>query len=300
MTVEPTPLSATNPRLTDLRRLTGRRRSRVESGRFVVEGPVVVAELLAAGASLREVFVDLGTWSAADDRSTVHTLVRNAVEAGVPVWGLESGVVASVADTDSPQGVLATAERRVVDPATVASVSGAVLVLVDVNDPGNAGTLVRAAEAAGAVGVVAAGTTTDLFGPKAVRAAAGSVVRVPIAEHGDVSEVLDALRDAGRRVIASVVAGGATPEAVDLVGPVAILVGSEAHGLAPEVVDRCDATVTIPMASSVESVNVAVAGAVMLFESARQRRHAQGEVDTGSGDGAIDANGDPVTRSDRP
>lgn len=272
MAAEPTPLSANNRRISDLRRLTGRRRSRVEAGRFVLEGPVPVGELLAAGAPLEEVFVDLDEWAAAADDSSVRAVVRAADAAGVPVWGLGAGILRSVADTESPQGVVATAPRRTGSVADVAVGDGPVLVLVDVADPGNAGTLVRAAEAAGAVGVLAVGTTTDVFGPKAVRAAAGSIVRLPVAEEPDTMTALDALRMAGRRLVATVADGGVAPESADLASSVAVLVGSEAHGLPPAVVDACDALVTIPTVAAVESVNAAIAGAVVLFEAARQRR----------------------------
>lgn len=272
MTVEPTPISANNRRISDLRRLMGRRRSRRESGRFVLEGPVPLAELLAAGAVVDEVFVDLSAWAGADDPSPLRAVVATADANGIPVWGLAEGTFRSVADTGSPQGVLAVAPRRIRPLADVAAGDGPVLVLVDVADPGNAGTLVRTAEAAGAAGVVMAGSATDAFGPKAVRAAAGSIVRLPVAEEADSSIALSALRAAGRTLVGTIADGGAAPDAVDLTGAVAILVGSEAHGLAPEVAAACDVLVTIPMAASVESVNAAVAGAVVLFDAARQRR----------------------------
>jgi TrmH family RNA methyltransferase len=272
--VEPTPLSASNPRIASLRRLSGRRKARLEAGRFVIEGPVPIAELLAAGADLDELYVDLDQWAQVDDRSPLRSVVRDADASGVPVWGLTSSVFASVSDTATPQGVLALAIRSVAPVRSVADLDGPVLVLVDISDPGNAGTLVRAAEAAGCAGVVFAGSSTDPFGPKAVRAAAGSIVRLPVSEDTGVSTVLDALRSAGRTLVATVVDGGAAPEATDLSVPVAILIGSEAHGLSSEVIAACSATITIPMQSAVESINAAVAGAVVLFEVARQRRNA--------------------------
>ena len=274
MVVEPTPLSASNPRIASLRRLSGRRKARLEAGRFVIEGPVPIAELLAAGADLDELYVDLDQWAQVDDRSPLRSVVRDADAAGVPVWGLTSSVFASVSDTATPQGVLALAIRSVVPVRLVADLDGPVLVLVDISDPGNAGTLVRAAEAAGCAGVVFAGSSTDPFGPKAVRAAAGSIVRLPVSEDAEVSTVLDELRSTGRTLVATVVDGGAAPEATDLSVPVAILIGSEAHGLASEVIAACSATITIPMQSAVESINAAMAGAVVLFEVARQRRNA--------------------------
>ena len=274
MVVEPTPLSANNPRIASLRRLTGRRKARLEAGRFVIEGTVPIGELLAAGAQIDELYVDLDQWSTVDDRSPLREVVRDAEAAGIPVWGLPSSVFASVSDTNSPQGVLASAVRSVSAISDLVALDGPLLVLIDLSDPGNAGTLVRSAEAAGCVGVIFAGSSTDAFGPKAVRAAAGSIVRLPVAESSDLGEVMAELRSSGRVLVATVVDGGALPETVDLSGSVALLIGSEAHGLPVEVVDQCSVSVTIPMKSAVESINAAVAGAVVLFECARQRRHS--------------------------
>jgi len=280
--VEPAPLSANNPRLTSLRRLSGRRRARLDAGAFVIEGPIPVAEALAAGAVIDEVYVDGEAWAASEPGSALHEAVEAAAAAGCPVWSLGPGVLARVADTVTPQGLLAVAPRRPADLAELVADPtrpGPILVLVDVADPGNAGTLVRAAEAAGASAVVFAGTSTDPFGPKAVRAAAGSVLRLPVAETSDTAAALDVLRAGGRRLVATVAIGGAAPEALDLVGPVAVLVGSEAHGLADPVVNACDDRLTIPLDPGVESLNAAVAGSVVLFEAARQRRGAGGAID---------------------
>ncbi len=282
MGVEPAPLSANNPRLITLRRLSGRRRARLDAGAFVIEGPVPVAEALAAGAAIDEVYVDGEAWASAEPGSALRDAVEAAAATGCPVWSLGPGALAKAADTVTPQGLLAVAPRRPVELADLvadASRTGPILVLVDVADPGNAGTLVRAAEAAGAAGVVFAGTSTDPFGPKAVRAAAGSVLRLPVAEAPDTVAALDLLRGGGRRLVATVATGGVAPEALDLVGPVAVLVGSEAHGLADPVVAASDEHLTIPLDPGVESLNAAVAGAVVLFEAARQRRSAGPAID---------------------
>ena len=108
MVVEPTPLSASNPRIASLRRLSGRRKARLEAGRFVIEGPVPIAELLAAGADLDELYVDLDQWAQVDDRSPLRSVVRDADAAGVPVWGLTSSVFAS-----DPQALI-TARKTIV------------------------------------------------------------------------------------------------------------------------------------------------------------------------------------------
>ena len=282
MAVEPTPLSANNPRLATLRRLTGRRKARLEAGQYVIEGPAALSDALVAGAAIDELYVDAGSWATAFARGAGDdpfiATVDRAAAAGARVWSLGSGVLTSVSDTVTPQGMLAVAPRVTVPVEAFMDAPGPVLVLVDIADPGNAGTLVRAAEASGAAGVVFAGTSTDPFGPKAVRAAAGSLLRVPVAEVTDVDAVLAVLRSHGRHLVALVVSGGAAPELLDLTAPVALLVGSEAHGLPDTVAASCDLAVTIPIESAVESLNAAVAGAVVLFEASRQRRAAAARI----------------------
>jgi TrmH family RNA methyltransferase len=148
-----------------------------------------------------------------------------------------------------------------------------VLVLCDVADPGNAGTLLRFGEAAGAAAVVVCGpAAVDVYNPKVVRAAAGSLFRVPVVVAAAAEPVLDDLARHGLARVATVIGPHPAYDDVELRGPVALVLGSEAHGLAPALLAHVDHTVTIPMHGAVESLNVAVAGAVLAFEAARQRR----------------------------
>ncbi len=156
------------------------------------------------------------------------------------------------------------------------------LVLVGVADPGNAGTLFRIAEAAGATAVVSCADAVDIWNPKCVRASAGSTFRVPHIDADDPVACVHALRAAGMRVLACAAGGGASPDDIDLRGDVAVLLGSEAHGLPDVVVAAADTVVTVPMAGRVESLNVAMTGAVLAFESARQRRITAAEAERSS------------------
>jgi len=143
---------------------------------------------------------------------------------------------------------------------------------VDVQDPGNVGAIVRVAEAAGATEVITAGASADPFGWKALRGAMGSAFRVPIARHLAVADALMLARSRGCRVAATVLDGTPIEEA-DLAGPLCVCVGAEGSGLPPAVVHSADLRVTIPMAEPVESLNVAVATAIVLYEIRRQREH---------------------------
>jgi TrmH family RNA methyltransferase len=144
---------------------------------------------------------------------------------------------------------------------------------VGVADPGNLGTLLRTAEAVGAVELVVGEGTADPWAPKVVRASAGSVWRVPL-HHGPVDAVLADLGASGVRRVGTAGAGGVAPHRLDLTGPVALVLGSEAHGLPDEVADGIDSWASLPMEGAVESLNVAVAGSVLAFEVVRQRAEA--------------------------
>lgn len=199
-----------------------------------------------------------------------------ALGAGVRARLVADGALAKVLDLRSPRAMVAVVRARAVELGSVVALAAQrrrpLLVLAAVQDPGNAGTLVRVAEATGCVGVVLSAGSVDLHNPKTVRSTAGAVFRVPVVEGVELDEVLAACADAGVPTIATVGRGGTTVEDAPLVGAMSLLIGAEAHGLDPEVVAACSHRVTVPMEGSVESLNAAVAGAVVLFDAARQRR----------------------------
>jgi RNA methyltransferase, TrmH family len=146
------------------------------------------------------------------------------------------------------------------------------VVLVDIADPGNLGTILRSAEAAGVTGVVVAGDGVDVRNSKAVRASAGALFGIPVVEARDADEAIAALRARGVCRFGAVASGGAAPHELPLATAAAVVMGNEARGLNSALVERLDGTVTIPMAGAAESLNVAMAATVLCFEAARQRR----------------------------
>jgi TrmH family RNA methyltransferase len=235
---------------------------RRSTGTFAIEGPVLVADALAAGIGVHDVYVEA---DALPD-GLADALGATGIE---PVL-VRPGGLERVLDTVTPRPVVAVATlpayglHEAVTDLTVA--------LVDVGDPGNVGTLIRTAEAAGAGAVLCCGATADPFAPKAVRASAGSAFRLPIVVEPDHTTSMRALGSGGLARV-GLAAGAAEPyDAVDLTGPVALVLGSEAHGLPDAVTSTLDRVVSIPMAGDTESLNVAAAGAIVCFEVARQRR----------------------------
>jgi TrmH family RNA methyltransferase len=235
----------------------------------VAEGTKVLAEAIAASAPIEAVFTDGDA-----PPPEVTDLLDRAAGVGARIYTLAPGVLARVASTVSPQPVLGLV-RYVDVPLQAVAGASMLLIGVDLRDPGNAGTVLRSAEAAGAGGVVCCDGSVDLFNPKAVRASAGSVFHVPVVLGGQVSEVLEQVGRWGLRRLGAVARGGRDYASVDLTGRIAFVVGNEAHGLPPEVEDGLDERITIPLAGRSESLNVGMATAVLCFEAARQRRAGQ-------------------------
>lgn len=247
-----------------LRRLTRRRSARTGEGAFVIDGPTLLAEALVCGLPLLEVIAE---------PDAPDALLAQAEAAGAVVLRASAGALAKAAGTVTPQAVATIAALPADPPLTVAQLA---LVAVDLNDPGNAGTLLRSAEAAGVDLVVFAGDSVDPYNPKCVRAAAGSLFRLPVVRAVAGDAALAELRAAGVRLLGMVARGGTVYDHVDYAVPSAVVLGSEAHGLPTGVEASLDELVTIPMSGPTESLNVGMAGTIVCFEAQRQRRARAG------------------------
>lgn len=239
-----------------------RRRSHRDSERaYLLEGTVPVREALAAGAPIRYVFV-----------STEHPEADAFAGSETEVVLASPAVLEAVSDAATPQGVVAVVEMGDVALSEVDEAVDLVLVLDQVRDPGNAGTLVRCATASGAGAVVFAKGSVDPYAPKTVRAAAGLHGRVALVRDADLGEAAAELRARGFAVVGTDAAAPRSYDGLDYAGKVAFVIGNEAWGIAAE--HRSDVTdlVGIPMPGDAESLNAGIAGAILLFEAVRQRR----------------------------
>ncbi len=260
-------LTRTSNRVRTARRLA-RRVSRAEHRLFLAEGRQAVIEALRTPGVVREVFV---AGSAHDDLVAAYpdvTWLRATDDA-----------VASLSDTVTPQGLVAVCRFLEADLASVvAARPRLVAVCVDIRDPGNTGTVIRCADAAGADAVVLAGESVDPYNPKVVRSTAGSLFHLPVVAYADAASALGALRAAGLSLLATTGAGDsdlfdlADDGEESLGGPTAWVFGNEAHGLSEEVAALADRRVAIPLLGRAESLNLATAAAVCLYTSARAQR----------------------------
>jgi RNA methyltransferase, TrmH family len=257
-------LGPQNPRIAELRRLIGRRSSR--STEIVLEGPRTVGEALAVGIVPATVVVP----ESSENDAAVRAVCRDLGD-GVEVLVVRDKAFGRLAPSVSPQPMLAIVARPVAEiPASFAT-DDLALVLADVSDPGNVGTLIRVADAVGAVCVVSIGGA-DPWAPKAVRSSAGSVLRVPVVPMPEAVDAIEALRAAGARIIGTDVREGRSHDGGVLDGPVAIILGSEPHGLDRSLAPMIDDWVRIDMPGNTESLNVAMAGTLLAYEARRSRR----------------------------
>ncbi|MBO7364594.1 MAG: RNA methyltransferase [Lachnospiraceae bacterium] len=197
----------------------------------------------------------------------------------VPDLVVTDDLFASISETETPQGILAVADAFTYTLEDILSVPDAlVLILENVQDPGNCGTMVRQAEAAGASGVVFAGACADIYNPKTLRATMGSVFRVPHVRTDSALPVLREIRKRGGRSCAAYLTGSVAYDTLPYTGMTAFLIGNEARGLTEETAENADFRIRIPMMGQVESLNAAAAATVLLFEAARQRRKIVTEI----------------------
>jgi TrmH family RNA methyltransferase len=236
----------------------------------LLEGFTLVGEGLAAG--LR--FAEAAVTPAAEETARGRELVRQLEMRRVAVRRVAASVLESLSEAETSQGLIALARRPQFDEESIHANPALVIVAAGLQNPGNVGAVLRAAEAAGATGAYFTRGSADPFSWKALRGAMGSAFRVPHVRGLTAEDALDRLRRRKVTILAAAAADGDRYDTVDLRRPVALLLGPEAGGLAAELAAQADGRITIPMAGRTESLNVAVAAGVLLFEAARQRAAA--------------------------
>ena len=204
--------------------------------------------------------------------SPADAALLDALARQCDVFTVTTAVMDAMSPVRTPAGVVAIAKQRVVTFGEVLRPQPSlVVVAIDIQDPGNVGAMIRSAEAGGATGVLLAGASADPWGWKALRAAMGSTFRLPVLRMSDTPLLVDELRRAGVSLVATVPHGGTPMHHVDLRRASALILGGEGAGLEDGVLERADEKLSIPMRPPVESLNVAVAAALLVYEARRQR-----------------------------
>ena len=237
--------------------------------RVLLDGAHLVGEALDAGLGFE---VILFAASRRAGTTEAGRLARELEQRGLPLVEADERAFDAASPVRSPSGIAAIGLRMGAEPAWLCDrPDGLVLVIADVQDPGNVGALLRSAEAGGVSGAFVTGVSANPFSWKALRGSMGSALRLPVVTGVPPDRILSEMRRAGMRTVASVARGGADPDALNWNGSIGLWIGGEGPGLSDDLVEQCDERVTIPMAPQVESLNAAVAGALLVYAARRQR-----------------------------
>jgi TrmH family RNA methyltransferase len=257
-----------NPKIAAAARLK-KRAFREKSRRFLVEGPQGIGEALEEPGRLLSIFSTEG----------LDPLLIKARRSEIDVHVVSPEVMSKLTSTVTPQGIVGVSPFVDVDQEQLSN-DGCIAILHEVRDPGNAGTVLRSADAAGASGVVFTTSSVDVYNSKTVRSSAGSIFHLPIVRGVSTIEAMEQARGCGRRILAMDGEGEEDLYAADLSGSIAFVFGNEAHGLPPEVRAVADGTVRVPHQGKAESLNLAAAASVCLFEWARRLRGGSVALET--------------------
>lgn len=257
--------STANAKVKRLLNLRKKKKARDEARIFLVEGIRMFREVPVE--RLKEVYVSESFYR--QERKLLEQVAGDRA----PVEILSDPVFAHVSDTKTPQGVLCLVEYRAYKTEQMMDVDCPFLLVLDnLQDPGNLGTIVRTAEAAGVTGILLSRESVDMYNPKTIRSTMGSVYRMPFCYVDDAAQTVEELGKRGIRTYAAHLQGERSYDKEDYRTPCAFLIGNEGNGLSDAVAQKADTYIRIPMSGQSESLNAAIAAAVLMFETARQRR----------------------------
>ncbi|BBH24729.1 23S rRNA methyltransferase [Paenibacillus baekrokdamisoli] len=240
------------------------KKHRDRTGQFIIEGVHLVQEAIQAGADVRTIVYD-------GERGIPVELAQLLQEMDCELIEATKGIMAKCSGTDTPPPIFGIVAKMPYEEEALYKENSLVVVLDGVRDPGNVGTIIRSADAVGADAVVLGSGSVDLYNPKTVRSTMGSLFHLPIIE-GNLEELLPEAKKRGIRLVGTSLQASATCYGYDWSGPTWLLLGNESNGLSTETLELVDENVIIPMQGKSESLNVAMAGTVLLYESLRQRK----------------------------
>lgn len=275
--------SSSNKKIKNTIALLSRTRERRKQGLFVVEGVKMFLE--TPTKRIRELYIEETLYKDIQNKEVGSDLIHKIEEIqdkekpysfGVSIEVVSTDVFKKMSDTQTPQGILCVVENltySLKDNLQKHKQDGLYLILEDIQDPGNLGTMLRAGEGAGISGVIMSDKTVDIYNPKTIRATMGSIYRVPFFYEKDLALSVQTLQKEGVRVYAAHLKGKDDYDRINYKGPVAFMIGNEGNGLTDALAELADAYIKIPMLGSVESLNAAIAATLLTYEAARQRRN---------------------------
>jgi TrmH family RNA methyltransferase len=266
--------STANQKIKNITALLKKSKERRQQKAFVVEGPKMCLE--APAERVQEIYVAEGFLAQEQQRRQLEAYLSDHPQLRGLVETVSDGVFSSMSATRTPQGILSVVampgyclEQMLAQEHTL------LLILEDIQDPGNLGTMLRTGEGAGVTGVIASGNTVDLYNPKTIRSTMGSIYRVPYLAAEDLEGMIRRIKDNGVALYAAHLQGSVSYEEPDYTTACGFLIGNEGNGLTEETARLADTYVRIPMAGKVESLNAAVSASLLMYECNRQRRQNQ-------------------------
>ncbi len=260
--------SAQNKFIKEVKALS-KKKDRVKTGLFVAEGFRFVKSAIELNAEIMYVLYSDSIYRTDEGTEFINTLAK---QSEIRVLEIEEKLMKELSDTQSHQGVLAVIKQPRFDWDDVVKKNGFILILDRLQDPGNLGTIVRTADAAGADGVITIKGTVDVYNPKVLRSTMGSVFEMPVLEGLEWEDVETKLKEAGYHLYATALENSVEYDAPNYLTGTAMIIGNEANGISSEILEASDTKVKIPIIGSAESLNAGVAAAVVMYEVLRQRR----------------------------
>ncbi|MBR7147559.1 MAG: RNA methyltransferase [Firmicutes bacterium] len=249
------------------------KKQRDKLGLYLIEGPNLLEEALNCQAKIGQILFDDEALSRSEE---LAGLAARAEERRIPSAVASPSLFLKAANTDTPQGVIAWVEKpRWTEEQFFAPAGGNIIVLDRLQDPGNLGTILRTADSAGFSGALILKGSGDIYGPKTVRAATGTLFRLPVLFSDGPEEAMSLLRNHGKKVFATALENSETYFACDLRYDAAIVIGNEGNGICQEILTGADQNITIPMEGKTESLNAGIAAGVLMYEALRQRHMDQ-------------------------
>lgn len=242
------------------------KKGRQESREFMIEGVRFVEEAVTSGAEIKYCLCAENL-----DGDRIESLLKTLKEKGVKLYEVESKLMKDIWDTETPQGILAVVGKKDNDIDGVIENSSFLILADRIQDPGNLGTLIRTADAAGAQGVIISEGTVDPYSPKVLRSTMGSIFHLPVIHVPNMVEAVDKLKSYGFNIYASSLEGSTPYYSEDYRKKTAVVIGNEASGIDGSIIQAADRLIKIPMPGNAESLNAGVAGGILMFEVVRQR-----------------------------
>lgn len=255
--------STSNKQVKNIIQLSKKSKVRKESGQFIVEGIKMFAE--APRECIEQVYVSETFINKQDNKDILGNINYEV---------LEDSVFLAASDTKTPQGILCIMKQFQYDVMDIIKKDNAhIMILEDLQDPGNLGTIMRAGEGAGISGIILSNNSVDIYNPKTIRSTMGSIYRVPFVYVEDLKKTVKILKENKITSYAAHLKQSQNYEKLDYTKPTAFLIGNEGNGLSDELSSMADAYLKIPMAGKVESLNAAIAASILMYETSRQRRN---------------------------